>query len=357
MKLALLLFVLACGIIHAKDIHSLKRLATLKHEKAHTAKVEQEHRTKILSHHTNNNNNLIKRLSASVVTCHSAEDSAFDPRTSPTGHVKADSAPVTSSAPDAARKLDEWRQSESTGVWPHVEKGAVIEAVSRRLENPARIQQASAPLCGPASIIFWLVVRRPYTYITMARSLFETGEYTDDVTSYRVVATDKHKSMEVGHDMDPVDWIVLVALRTTENTLLDVDQFGDLWGVTTPGEMVGWTKKILSFANAQDTGMIVGDQSEALQRADKAVNGDSAGDAAEGVASLLVDASIVQATDTVISLPNHWIAYVANLEITETEIKFRAFTWGQLCDITANREEWQSKGFGVVWGSSPDVQF
>jgi len=335
----LLLFLVVC--IHAKTLDKLKSLSTLKQEKKTHAAQTKQHQ--------------VKRLKASVVHCYSAEDANYDPRTSATGHVKMDSAAITSTAVDVVKMLDEWRASTVVGVWPHIEKGVVIESVIRRLDNPARIQQASAPVCGPASIIFWLVVRRPYDYIRMARSLYETGVYNDDISKFTVTASDNHKNMEVGHGMDPVDWIVLVALRTSANLILNVDQFGDLWGVTTPGEMVTWTKNILGFANAADSGILIGDQSAVLERAQKSVNGDAAGDSAEGVATLLVDASIVQAADTVIDVPNHWIAFVSSLEITETEIKFRAFTWGQICDISANREEWQGKGFGVVWGDSPDI--
>jgi len=327
-----LLFLVAC--VHAKDFHKLKRLSSLG-AKHHSLSVKKLHRSKV---------------SKTIKQCYD-EKQDNDPRTSATGHVHIESAPITSTAPDAQKLLKAWEESTVVGVWPHVQKGALIESVKRRLDNPSRIQQASAPLCGPASIIFWYVVRWPYIYIHFAQSMFETGEYTDDVSHFHVTSTVKHKNSEIKHDMDPADWMLLVALRTTANLILDVDQLGDLWGVTTPGEMKTWTRDFLGFANADSNDVLLGDQTEVLQKAERAVNSPDS----EGAASFLVDATVVEGTDTVISLPNHWIAYISNLAITETQVKFRAFTWGQLCDITADKAEWQSKAFGVVWGASPDV--
>jgi len=337
----ILLLLVVCAT--AKDLRKLKGLGSLaKHGKENEVK-----KTRDLQQH--------ERIKVTELKCFAAEDIANDPRVLEP-KIRMSSAPVTSTAPDAVTEFASWAAMTTPAFFPNIERGSVIEGVKRRLDNPARIQQGSAPVCGPASIIFWLVARRPYTYLKMARALYETGTYTDDVTtSFVVTVTDKHKNAPVGHGMDPVDWIVLVALRVSANAILNVDQFGDLWGVTTPGEMLSWTKNLLSYANAKDTGLLSGDQSAVLTKADKAVNGDNAGDLAEGVASLLIDASAVPGDSTIIAIPNHWIAYVGGLQITDTTISFRAFTWGRLCDITATRDTWQSKGFGVVYGCSPDV--
>jgi len=289
------------------------------------------------------------KLKVTEMKCYPAEIDTNDPRVLDP-KIKSDSAPVTQTAPDADSALKDWESVTTPAFFPNIDRGAVIGGVRKRLDNPARIQQGSAPVCGPASITFWLVVRRPYTYIKVARALYETGTYTDDInTSFTITVTDKHKNAQVGHNMDPVDWIVLIALRTTANAILDVDQFGDLWGLTTPGEMVGWTKNLLSFANAVSKGDLIGDQADVLRAADNAVNGDDA----NGVASLLIDASVIPGDSTIINIPNHWIAYVGGLQITDATVSFRAFTWGRLCDISATKSDWQGKGFGVIYGSSP----
>jgi len=347
MKLYLLVVFFLVVAANAKDLQKLKRLGSLKSLKSQQK--QQKHKEGHEEHHK-------QAMKISTVTCILAEDPDSDPRTSSSGKIIMESAPVTSTAPDAVTKFQEWEASTEAGVWPHIDKGSLIGSVKVRLDNPTRVNQGSAPTCGPASIIFWLLVRRPYTYIQMMRELYETGEYTDDITQFKVTASDKHKTAEVGHNMDPADWIALIALRTSANLILDLDQFGGAWGPTTPGEMTTWTKNILSYANAANSGLLNGDQADTLRRAEAIVNGNTPdGSPNEGVASLLVDASVVQGSDTVIDIPNHWIAYVSSLVIDTTQVKFRAFTWGKLCDVTVPKSEWDSKGWGVVTGGSPDT--
>jgi len=314
--------------VTAKDLRKLKRLGTLTtqgkdREKSHTV------------------------LKVKEKKCYGGEDPTnnplvLDPK------IKSSTPPVTSK--EAADTLDKWAAETGTPVFPNVDRGSVIEGVKRRLDNPARIKQASTPCCGPAAIIFWLIIRRPNAYIKMAHDLYETGTYTDDVnTDYTVTITDKHKNAPVGHDLDPADWVVLIGLRVSDNLILNFDQMYTLWGAATPLQMVTWTKKLLGFANADSKESLIGDQSEALKAAEQAVNGDSA----DGVASFLIDSKAVAGDSTIISIPNHWIAYVGGLQITDATISFRAFTWGELCDITATRSDWQSKSFGMVYGFSP----
>jgi len=247
--------------------------------------------------------------------------------------------------------LDEWTNSNEPGVWPNLHKDDLIAGVKSRLDNPIRINQASLPTCGPAVILFWMVVRRPYDYITFVRSMWESGQYTDDISGYVVKSTRKHRNLPRPDDITGVDWITLVSLRTTENLFLDINDFGLAWGITTPHEMMIWTKSLLGYAHSRDNGLITGVRSDVLRISEFAVNNEDA----HGTSALLVDYTIFENNDPLVRFPNHWIAYISNYSEDENFVHFRAFTWGQTCDLSVPKSEWNKKGFDCIVGFSPDV--
>jgi len=332
-KLCLILLLLVVCVT-AKDLRKLKRLGTLT--------TQGKDREK---------NHNVQHLKVKEGKCFGSEDDANNPLILEP-KIKSDTTPMNSKSSNLADKLSKWEAETGTPVFPNIDRGAVIEGVKKRLDNPARVNQGSTPCCGPAAIIFWLIVRRPFTYVNVAHDLYETGTYTDPDTAFTITITDKHKNAPAtilaDHQLDAADWVVIVGLRVNDNILLNFDQFGDLWGAATPPQMVAWTKNLLGFANADSKENLIGDQTEALQAAEQAVNGDSAG----GVASFLVDLKAVKG-NPLIPIPNHWIAYIGGLQITSDTVSFRAFTWGQLCDITSARSDWQGNAFGMVYGFAP----
>jgi hypothetical protein len=270
-----------------------------------------------------------------------------------------DSPKVVASAEEkraAIAALNAFRDSDLPGVWPHLEKAPIIKEMRTRLHNPFRVNQGQQPFCGPASILFELIRKFPLRYVTLCRSLYETGGF--QTKTQRIETSAALRQASQGElRMGPADWMVLAALRESENFLFPVepnapDMVRNLAGMTKFWEMKGWVREILEYPRAEYFHTYVLRDLSALKKAQAVLD-------QGGVALGLVTAQSLLGEGKVrVTVPDHWVALVGNIDIQKGtfgrhdsgQVSFDVFTWAQRKTIEANEGVFEDAFWGVVLG-------
>jgi hypothetical protein len=267
---------------------------------------------------------------------------------------KVEASPEEKRAAIAA--LNEFRDATVPGVWPHLEKAPIINEMRVRLRNPFKVNQGQQPFCGPASILFELIRKFPQRYVTLCRSLYETGGF--QAKTQRIAASEALRHASQGElRMGPADWMVLATLRESENRLFPVepnapDLVRNLAGMTKSWEMKGWVREILGYPRAEYFHTYVLRDLSALQKAQTVLD-------QGGVALGLVTAQSLLGKGKVrVTVPDHWVALVGNVHIQKGtfgrhdsgHVSFDVFTWAKRMTIEANEGVFEDAFWGVVLG-------
>jgi hypothetical protein len=257
---------------------------------------------------------------------------------------------------DAFADLGAFGASSVTGPWPNINKSKLIQGLLERVTDPCKVDQGRRSLCGPAAIFHELARLQPARYVAIARSLYETGKFSDGTATIKPSKDLLNSQVPTG--ISTADWLLLASLRDSENFLFDVEH-NDSWeegltGLTTPSDMVDWTEEILRFRNAEsDLTPLAGEQ-DALREADKVTQ-------AGGVAFLLIHTAMLpHGDDPWVSYPEHWVAYKpGQLSIKDAgfwgddRLRFSVYTWGQCGKIVdIDEEPFEDFMFGVVTGQN-----
>jgi hypothetical protein len=116
--------------------------------------------------------------------------------------------------------------SSAKSSWPHLVEKTVMSRIDDLKKNPNLIKQGALGLCGEAAFYHHILQRRPILFASMAKLLFMEGigfigdlviKPDDDLleANYTQIAN-------TSPGIPPqTDWMVLSALRDTENEYLD----------------------------------------------------------------------------------------------------------------------------------------
>jgi hypothetical protein len=248
-----------------------------------------------------------------------------------------------------------FEQSPQPGVWPSIPKANLIAEIRERVANPYRVNQNYTPFCGPAAIVFELVARQPARYVAICQALYETGQFQSRTKIVR--PSDGLRQSKVRGGMSFADWMLIATLRDTENLIFPVDAsssglVNNIAGITTPWEMKGWIYEILGYDQTNFDSTFVWGEFDAMRTAQAARS-------QNGVAFLLIDASMLQGDAPAIAYPNHWVSYQGNLHIDDGvwhkhdsgHIRFDCYSWGRLFSVNRGEGSFEDYMWGVVTGS------
>ncbi len=256
----------------------------------------------------------------------------------------------------AITALNTFRDSDDAGVWPHLDKTAIISEMRSRLHNPFRVNQGQQPFCGPASVLFELIRKFPLRYVELCQSLYETGGF--QAQTRQIQASESLRQASQGElRMGPADWMVLATLRESENFLFPVEPNApelvrNLAGMTKFWEMKGWVREILGYSRVEYFHTYVLRDLAALKKSQEILD-------QGGVALGLITAeNLLSKNKSRITVPNHWIALVGNVEIQKGtfwkhdsgHVSFDVFTWAKRVTIDANEGVFEDAFWGVVLG-------
>lgn len=226
----------------------------------------------------------------------------------------------------AANRVCDFLMKSDSGCFPGLDRDEVGIGMMMRLANPGLIDQSSASLCGPASMMYSLIKSDPMQYVNFAISLFEHGrarlgkldiEPGTDCKNYRPAA----------NSIPHIEWLTLASIRDSENWFFDYDSVGDqVAGMTTPRELAKWFKKA-GFSDVQDDSETWRLITQAPARLiDKANDLHRRG---YHVCMLINDQlmySSKQGNGSIIA--KHWVVLTSPIQRTPS-IKFTVFSWAE----------------------------
>jgi hypothetical protein len=105
------------------------------------------------------------------------------------------------------------------GAFRRLSRFYIANELIMRVENPFLIDQGSAGLCGPASIVFNLARLRPVEYVRAVIDLFEKG--VAHVDKWVIKPGDHLRHFDAPPGVPPADWIILASIRDSENWFYD----------------------------------------------------------------------------------------------------------------------------------------
>ena len=256
----------------------------------------------------------------------------------------------------ALSALTAFQQSDQPGVWPHLDKGKIVAEMRSRLKNPFTVNQGQQPFCGPASILFELILKFPLRYVEMCRNLYEYGYFHS--RARQINASENLRQSSQGNlRMGPADWMVLATLRESENLIFPVEPSAptivrNLAGMTKSWEMKGWVREILGYPNVKYRHTYILRDLKALRQAQEVIE-------SGGVAFALITATgLLGKQDAKVTVPNHWVTIAGNVNIKKGtfgrhdsgHVNFDIFTWAQKMHVDAKEGIFEDSFWGVVLG-------
>jgi hypothetical protein len=256
----------------------------------------------------------------------------------------------------ALAALAEFARSPQPGLWPHLDKGEMVQEMRRRLRDPYSVNQGPQPFCGPASVLFELIRKFPLRYVDMCRSLYETGKFQ---AFHRPIETSialRQASKDIA-PLGPADWMVLATLRESENLIFPVEPnapeiIRNIAGMTKSWEMMGWVREILGYDHTDYLHTYVLRDLTALRKAQAIID-------QGGVAFGLITADgLLSDTPPRVTVPNHWVTLVGNTEIQKGSfwrhdsghVSFDIFTWAKKVRVDVPEGRFEDSFWGVVLG-------
>ena len=234
---------------------------------------------------------------------------------------------------------------QATGPWEKLSWSMVQMGAAERIYNPNAIDQASLNVCGPTVIVHALASSDPAGYATTVRKLFETGK----VNGTRVC--DDLLAGAVDGGMDEADWMLLSALRDSENAISDYQgkSSEDISAMTMPGEVADWMTKMLGCEKVKQlTSYLFGERKNAEE-----VSALLASRPNDVFVALLVDSDRMQKKSTGANVPNHWVRLMKPIVFGEDKVTMTVFTWASVKTFTYNIDQFQDTLMECVVGEKP----
>jgi hypothetical protein len=255
---------------------------------------------------------------------------------------------TTTRVDPVAAEIASFRASTATPAWPTLDKQKVLTEIGNTVRDAYQVNQVNSPLCGPAVVVFELVRRNPLRYVQMCRALYETGRCATD--SGVIQPGEACRKSAPQPELRQADWMLLAAMRDSANALFPVtNHSGGIAGISTPDELMGWSRAVLGMANVHYESTAVYGEFAAMRGAQKALD-------RGGVAFLLISASLVTGEKPAVRIPDHWVAHTGATAINygtwwkhdSGSIKFDCYSWGKPRHISAGEGTFEDSLFGVV---------
>lgn len=246
----------------------------------------------------------------------------------------------------AADRITAFRDSRVYGVFPHVDKAALISDLVATVKNPVNaVNQGNTGLCGPAAIQVELARRNPARFVDIVRSIYETGQFQSGGTTYAASAELKASPVRAG--ITSADWLFMATVRDAGNAFMRITaqtEATSLAYASMPWEVATWMRTILGLGTVDTYGQ------NSYYSMDQIVTATAGKLASGGVMFLLVDSSLVGNSPGFVNYPNHYVDLV-RWSPAPPNTTFDVVTWGGVRTQTVASADFNAKTFSVFVGS------
>ncbi|MGH6926878.1 MAG: hypothetical protein ACREEV_01075 [Dongiaceae bacterium] len=220
--------------------------------------------------------------------------------------------------------ISRFESSGGQGSWPFISKADVAAGARDRIADASKIHQGSSSLCGPTSLLYSLIKKKPETYASYVTQLYSNG--SAKIGSLEVKPRSDTRNYKVPKDkIHPVDWMALASLRDSENLALSYSSVDDkAAGITMPGTLAGWFTKA-GFTAKNVTNVVFTKSKSDIEAADALRK--------QGYRVCLfinADMLYVGKQNNKSVIPNHWVVLSGPVNFFEGDrMSLTVFTWGR----------------------------
>ncbi len=215
------------------------------------------------------------------------------------------------------------------------EKNKVAQQINNRLNLIDFPYQNAASVCGPAAFFYCLQKDRPDVYAQAANELWQYGK--TKIGDLEVIPSNscRHPSGSFFYSngkqkISGLDWITLVGLRDSENTVLSFDALDSPFaGITMWQTLTQWFEKAgyeLVFSNVGITQAGIkgiNDFNNYINKGYKVVT--------------LINDGLLEFSDSTSTIPTHWIVWEGPVtQHSNGTMHLTLFSWGNVSDQIKN---------------------
>jgi len=228
---------------------------------------------------------------------------------------------------DAKALVDNFAAVSGGTVWLNIQKIDIVTGLKERIDDPAKINQSSANVCGPASFLYNIATDDPKAYAQAVIDLYGKGrtriKNLEIKSKYELRTTPVPPTATIA----PVDWIILASIRDSDNWFLHFTSPDDgLSAITMPHTMESWLKDAGYTDIVNDTSIYFTRNVDNVADAIKLYN--------KGYKVLLFindDMLYAKKMNNASTFPSHWIALTSEMSLYsggKWNVSFTAYSWG-----------------------------
>jgi len=218
--------------------------------------------------------------------------------------------------------IDEAAAKGTSFQWQIESKDDLFNGLRDRIWSPYLIDQGSAGLCGPASILFRLATHDPVGYAQFVIELYEKGESRLGELSIQPRRRVRISRLPAGVHVS--DWIPMASIRNSENWFFNYAQPQDQFaGISLPHEVVSWLKALGYRDIVNHTNLVRDVRWQRVVEANDYFSSNH-------FVLLFINGKMLYTKSMTRGslLPNHWVVLTSNMNITTDAIDFMIYSWG-----------------------------
>lgn len=169
--------------------------------------------------------------------------------------------------PLALAAINTFRAATTPGAWTKLDRAATADRLIELVNDPDKVNQGAIGVCGPAVFFNVWIEADPLAFVKYAVELYEKGRAkigSLDVKAGADLRAQDYAKLrpKLNPDVPPADWMVMSALRDSENGFFDFEGTPqeDFSGGTSGGEVASWLRATGLFSRvSDDTAPILGE--------------------------------------------------------------------------------------------------
>ncbi len=246
------------------------------------------------------------------------------------------------------------RKSLKKPAFSNIDRTDFALTLSERRISPGLINQSTASLCGPASLMHIVACDNPDLYEQYATDLYETGKAK--LGSLQVSPGEDCRAYNPSGRIAAADWVALASLRDSENAIFDYDEADDAFaGITLPGQLSDWLESAGYHHVSNETNLYFTKGEDDFRNAARLLS--------QGYrVCLFIDMNGVDSGNhrghlrQIFTTANHWVVLKSVTQLTNDSVQFTIYTWGNdthsvpNSGVTMSMDHWLQNFYGYVAG-------
>lgn len=229
--------------------------------------------------------------------------------------------------PLAIAAINTFRAKTGSSAWKNLDRTDVADRLIVLVNDPDKVNQGSIGVCGPAIFFNVWIEIDPLAFTKYAIDLYETGKANIGTLTVKAGSDLRQQDYKVlrpklNPDVPPADWMIMSALRDSENGWFDFEGTPqeDFSGGTSGGEVASWLRATQLFSSvSDDTAPILGEDFNQARSLNPTSN---------RKIILFIDTNMIESTRQK-GKGKHFVSLRSRVtELPDGNVSFTYWTWG-----------------------------